>query len=171
MTNGLGNIQIFFGVVKTVLDASKVCRLQISIDNYTEKIPVADLPWYFPWYGLEYLPVENDVVSVIIFDENFSTGFYGNKVDLSKSSLDDSDYINYLEIFKRSVDDKNVLLTYIPSKGIQFINADSQVQIEVDKVSLFVESNSIVMTKDRIDIGNGIHLGFTVSHSYDSDTN
>lgn len=154
MYGELGNVQIFFGIVKTVQDDKKICRLQISIDNYTEKIPTEQLPWYFPWYGLNFLPVIGDVVSVIVFDENFSTAFYGKKVNLELSNLSDTDYVNYLEIFKRQISDKNVQLTYTESKGIQIINSTSEARVEIDRFSLFSEANSIVITKDRIDIGN-----------------
>jgi len=168
----LGNINIFFGKVLNVSDELKINRCQISIDGLTDEIVSDDLPWYFPWYGLNYLPIVNDVVSVIVFDNNFSTCFYGRKVDLVDGSLDEGDYENYLEIFKRNVDDKNVSLTYLKSKGIEFINDKNKVQIELDKISLFVDTNSIVMTKDRIDIGDSgqepIILGDKgVSHLHD----
>jgi len=154
MDSTLGNIRIYFGKVVSVSDEKKLCRCQISVDNYTEKIPKAELPWYFPWYGLNYLPVEGDIVPVIIFDDNFSTAFYSRKLDLKDAGLDDGDYANYLEIFKRTIEDKNVQLTYTTSKGIEFINGDGKIQIEIETLSLFVGTNSIVMTKDRIDIGD-----------------
>ena len=149
----LGEIKIVFGKVVDINDEQKICRCRISIDNYTDKLLIDDLPWYFPWYGLSYLPILNDIVPVIIFDENFSTCFYGKKIDLIDNSLGD-DYSNYMEIFKRVINDKNVQLTYKTSTGIEFINDKTKVQIEFDKISLFCEINSIVITKDRIDIGN-----------------
>ncbi len=148
----VGNINIYFGKVVNVSDESKICRCQISIDGLTDDIPVNDLPWYFPWYGLNYLPAVNDMVSVLVFDGNYSTCFYGRKVGLVDLNLDAGDYENYLEIFKRTIDKKNVSLTYLKSKGIQFLNDKTGVQIEIDKVSLFVDTNHIIMTKDRIDI-------------------
>ena len=150
----IGDIQIFFGKVVDILDDLKINRCRISIDGLTNEIKTQDLPWYFPWYGQNYLPIKNDVVSIIIFDSNFSTGFYGCKTDLKDLKLIDSDYENYLEIFKRSIDDKNIQLTYIKSKGIEFINGNGKIQVELDKLSYFVNSNSIVIDKDYIHIGN-----------------
>lgn len=150
----LGNVKIYFGKVVSVTDELKIFRCQISIGGLTDTIVVDDLPWYFPWYGLNYLPILNDVVPVIVFDDNFSTAFYGNKVDLTDQSLEEGDYENYLEIFKRTISDKNVSLTYKVSTGIEFINDINKIQIELDKVSIFSDVNSIVVTADRIDIGN-----------------
>jgi hypothetical protein len=149
-----GNTKIFFGKIVNVSDGLKLNRCQISIDGLTNEIISSDLPWYFPWYGLNYLPIINDVVSVIVFDDNFVTCFYGRKIDLKDIELSSDDYENYLEIFKRSIDDKNIALTYLKSKGIQFINDKNQIQIELDKLSLFVDTNSIVVTKDKITIGD-----------------
>lgn len=149
-----GDIKIFFGKVVDVKDTDKLLRVRVSIDGLTDEIAKDDLPWYFPWYGVNYLPEpETDVVSVIVFDGNFSTAFYGRKVNLSDISLGD-DYEQYLEIFKRLINDKQVQLTYKISTGIEFINDTGKIQIETDKVSLFSDVNSIVITKDRIDIGN-----------------
>jgi len=150
----IGDIQIFFGKVVDVSDDLKINRIRVSIDGLTDEIKTEDLPWYFPWYGQNYLPIKNDVVSVIIFENNFSTGFYGSKTDLKDLKLTDSDYENYLEIFKRSIDDKNIQLTYTKSKGIEFINGDGKIQVELDKLSYFVGSNSVVIDKDYIHIGN-----------------
>lgn len=150
----LGSVKIFFGTVVETTDEQKIWRCQIKIDGYTDKLEPEKLPWYFPWYGLNYLPEKDDIVSVIVFDDDFSTAFYGRKVWLLESDVEEDDYANYLEIFKRNIDDNNVSLTYKKSTGIEFINGDNKVQIELDKVSLFVETNSIVMTKDRIDIGD-----------------
>ena len=83
-------------------------------------------------------------------------GYYGRKIDCINRELEESDYEHYLEIYKRLVNDKNVQLTYTPSLGIQFINDTSNVQIEQEQVSVFVESvdkMSIVMTADSITIG------------------
>lgn len=150
----LGEVNIYFGKVVSVNDDLKINRIRVSIDGLTNELKEDDLPWYFPFYGLNYLPVKDDVVSIIIFDNNFSTAFYGRKIDLIDNKLDENDYQNYLEIFKRTISDKLVQLTYKTSTGIEFINSNGKVQIETDKLSFFVESNSIVMTKDRIDIGN-----------------
>jgi hypothetical protein len=150
----LGEINIYFGKVIDVTDTDKIYRVRVSIDALTDKIAKDDLPWYFPWYGLNYLPILNDVVPVIIFDNNFSTGFYARKVDLNKSELSDDDYENYLEIFKRQVSDKTVQLTYTKSKGIEFINDIGKIIILPDTLSMFIDKNSIVMTKDKITLGD-----------------
>jgi hypothetical protein len=145
-----GNINIFFGKVVDVTDPDKVWRVKVSVAAMTDEIPVDLLPWYYPWNGLEYIPVKDDVVPVMVFNNNLSTCFYGRKVGLSSSSISDGDYDTYLEVYKRG----DVSLTYVKSKGIEFSNKDGKVQVEVDKLSLFVANNSIVMTKDRIDIGD-----------------
>lgn len=149
----LGNVKIYFGKVASVTDEQKLCRAQIIVDGYTEENDPTLLPWYFPWYGLNYLPVKDDVVPVIVFDDNFSTAFYGRKVDLIDNGLKD-DYESYLEIFKRQIGDNLVQLTYTISNGIEFINGSGKVQIELDKTTIFSEANSIELTKDKIKIGN-----------------
>jgi hypothetical protein len=150
----LGNVQIFFGKVCSVSDEMKICRCQIKIPGITEQLEPTDLPWYFPWYGLNYLPVIDDTVCVIVFDNNFSTAFYGRKIDLVNAGLDEGDYENYLEIFKRLVNDNQIQLTYKISTGIEFINGEVKTQLELEKYSMFCKANSMIMTEDRIDIGN-----------------
>lgn len=150
----LGVTKIYFGKVVDVQDTEKLFRCKVSIDGLTNEIEKDLLPWYYPWYGLNYLPLENDVVPVIIFDENVVTGFYGRNVELNKSELSDDDYKFYLEIYKRIIADKTVELSYTKTDGIQFINGDSKIKIEIDKTTFFVESNSISISKDKIYIGN-----------------
>lgn len=150
----LGNIQIFFGKIKSVTDEDKICRCQVAIPGITEQLPVEDLPWYFPWYGLNYLPIIDDTVSVLVFDNNFSTAFYGRKLDLVDGKLDEGDYENYLEIFKRTVNDNQIQLTYKVSTGIEFINGETKTQIELEKYTMFCKSNTLTITEKRIDIGN-----------------
>ena len=153
----MSNIQIFFGTVKSVKDEDKLFRTQIVIPGYTDKIDEKELPWYYPFGGLQYLPEIDDVVTVLIFDGNFVTGFYGNKIKLNndnQSKLDDDDYTDYLEIFQKTVSDKNVQLTYTKSKGIEFKNDKSGSTIETDKYILFVDSTTITIEKDKIQIGS-----------------
>ena len=153
----MGDIQIFFGTVKSVKDEDKLFRCQISIPGYTDKLKESELPWYYPFNGLTYLPEPKDVVSVMIFDDNFVTGFYGSKLKLdedNQSKLDGDDYADYLEIFKKQVSDKNVQLTYTKSKGIEFVNDKTGTKIETNKYLLFVESTSITIEKDKISIGS-----------------
>jgi RNA binding exosome subunit len=149
----LGYIHIHFGKIVDVSDDLKINRCKVSIDGKTDEIKTEDLPWYFPWYGLSYLPLIDDIVPVIIFDENYSTAFYGNKLDLKDLNLDSDDYENYLEIFKRQIDDKTVSLTYKKSTGIEFINDKGKIQIEKDKLSLFGGNQQIIINDDSIKIG------------------
>lgn len=149
----LGNIKIYFGKVNSVTDDKKLNRCKVVIDGYTEGIDEVDLAWYFPWYGLNYLPLVNDIVPVIIFDDNFSSGFYGRKVDLDLNHMDDTDYENYLEIFKRTIDDKDVQLLYTLTDGIIFSNGNSKSNITIDDITHMVNGWGIKVTKDRIDLG------------------
>lgn len=144
------NSSVFFGKVVDVNDTDLLYRVRIAINGYTEKIPVEDLPWYYPFFGVQYLPIKDDIVSVIIFNGNFSTGFYNNKIDLAKSELSGTEYENYLEIYNRL----GVSFTYKESTGIEFINTDSKIQIEKEKVSILVKNNQIIIVKDRIDLGS-----------------
>lgn len=157
MRFSMGDIQIFFGTVTSVKDEDKLFRCQISIPGYTDKLEESELPWYYPFNGLTYLPEPKDVVAVMIFDGNFVTGFYGSKLKLdedNQSKLDEGDYADYLEIFQKQVDDKNVQLTYTKSKGIEFVNDKAGTKIETNKYILFVESTSITIEKDKISIGS-----------------
>jgi hypothetical protein len=153
------NINIYFGKVHSIKDEDKIYRCQIIIPGHTDTIAPDDLPFYFPYYGIYHLPEVDEIVPVMIFDGNFSTGFYGNVLVIPDGLLvsensDENDYNHYLEIFKRLVDDNLVHLTYKPSTGIEFINGESKEQIELEKITLFVKANTITMVEDRIDIGN-----------------
>lgn len=147
---------IYFGKVVDIKDSDKMLhRVKVAVDGYTDKLTGDDLAWFFPFYGVNYLPELNDEVPVIIFDDDFSTGFYGQRVNVVSRSLADGDYESYLEVYKRQVDNKLVQLTYTKSKGVEFINGTTKQIIALDKISLFVEGNQILMTKDRIDLGTG----------------
>lgn len=151
----LNNVNIYFGKVVNISDEEKLYRCQVSIDGYTDQIDIEKLPWYFHWYGLNYLPLLNDIVPVIIFDNNFATGFYGKKVNVAGDNIDDGDYENYLEIFKREIDGSNVELTYTVSKGIMFTNKDTTVNLTVDDLQLLVGGWGITVTDKKIDLGTG----------------
>jgi hypothetical protein len=153
----LGEVKILFGKVIDISDTDKLFRCRISITGFTDEISKDDLPWYFPWFGITYLPELNDIVPVLVFDENFSTCFYGKKVDSKLESINDTDYENYLEIFRRKISDKNVQLTYTKTNGIEFINDTGKLQIETAKITLFVGSNSISIDKDKIYLGDKNH--------------
>lgn len=159
----LGNIQIFFGKVHAVHDADKwICRCQIKIPGITDEIENPDmLPWYFPWYGREYLPEIDDTVPVLVFDGNFTTAFYGRKINLEDAGIDEGDYDNYLEIFKRNCDGNDVQLTYKTSKGIEIFNGTedgstgSKLHLELDMYTIWCQGNFIQVKEDNIKIGSG----------------
>ena len=44
-----------------------------------KEIEIKDLPWYFPFMGADYLPLVNETVCVLIFNDNITQGFYSNK--------------------------------------------------------------------------------------------
>lgn len=148
------NNMILFGKVVSVKDDNFFHRIRCTVDGYTDQLTEDELPFYFPFYGVNFLPLVDDIVPLFVFDGNFSTAMYGRKVDVVSRELDEADYENYLEIFKRSVDDNNVQLTYTPSTGIELINKDSKAQIEIDKITLFVKENQIFMDSDYIKLGN-----------------
>lgn len=155
----LGKIDIFFGIVHSVKDKEQLLRCQIRIPGYTDKLNADELPWYWSWGGLNYLPEKGDSVPVIVFDRNFSTAFYGKKVNVhdkvnTDAELNDGDYDNYLEIFKRNVNDKNIQLTYKVSTGIELGNGETKTQTELEKYTIFCKANTVTITEDRIDIGN-----------------
>jgi hypothetical protein len=150
----MGQIKIFFGKVHSVLDESKILRCQIIIDGFTNELNPDDLPWYFPWYGINYLPLKDDIVPVLVFDDDFAMCFYGNKIHQNDIGISDDDYEYYLEIFKRTIGDELVTLRYTKTAGIEFINADGKIVVEKDKISFFVETNSIIVTKDKITLGD-----------------
>jgi hypothetical protein len=150
----LGDINIYFGKVVDIKDDQKIFRCKVKINGYTEKIEITDLPWYFSWNGISFLPEIDNVVPVIIFDKNFNTGFYSNKkVNLEGNEISDENYDNYLEIFKRSIDNKNVQLTYTKSEGIQFKNDVSQIQLLIDNINLICGNNKIEITENKINLG------------------
>lgn len=142
-------VQIMFGKVVAVNDDQKLHRVKVSIQGYTDQIAIDDLHWYYPFFGVNYIPIINDQVPVLIFNNDFTTGFFNNKVDLEAIEYDDSEYENYLEIYKRL----GVQLTYNETDGIRFINQKSLVQIEDGRASMYVEDNQITLNKDRIDLG------------------
>lgn len=155
----LGKISIYFGKVHSTDDPQKLLRCQVIIPGFTEKLNAGELPWYWSWGGLNYLPVKGDTVPVIIFDNNFSTAFYGKKLDIHdkvniEAELSDGDYVNYLEIFKRNINDSNVQLTYKTSTGIELVNGETKTQTELEKYTIFCKANTVTITESRIDIGN-----------------
>lgn len=147
------DIQILFGKIVSIDDDKFTNRARVKINGYTDTLETDKLPFYYPFFGRLYLPRINDTVPVIIFDSNFSTAFYGCKVDLDSNNLSKEDYENYLELYKRIVNDKQVFLGYTESKGIELINDKSNVIIKEKQFKLEVEENPVTVTKDKITLG------------------
>lgn len=151
----MNEIKLYFGKVVSVSDDMKLNRIKVAIDGFTDKLSVDDLDWYYPFFGVHFIPVINDTVPVIILDDNFTTGFYNHRISLTDlqqlSSLNEgSEYENYVELYNRL----NVRMTYKESEGIVHENHNSKSVIETDKIRHSVGSNQIMMVEDRIDLGN-----------------
>ncbi len=149
----LGNIKIQFGTVVDINDEDKIYRCRVLIPGFTDNIEVDSLPWYFPWYGVNFLPQLNDEVPVIVFDDNYLTCFYGRKIKLEDAGIDSGDYENYLEIFRREIAGKNVKLTYTESEGILFLNDEAKVQIQKDMIDFVCGNTLIQITKQKVHLG------------------
>lgn len=149
---GLNSIKIYFGFVEDIEDTEKVFRVRAKIKGYTDEIVKDNLPWYYPWYGVNYLPEIGDEIPIIIFNDEFANGFYEKKADVIKrESLSEDDYNTYLEIYKRESD--KVSLTYEKSKGIIFNYDKSTVNIDKDKIINKVTDDSVsTLTAKDLDI-------------------
>lgn len=144
------DIQIYFGKVVDVSDELKINRVKVTIPGHTEQIPVDQLPWYYPFFGIDYLPIKDDEVPVIIFNNDFTTGMYNNRLVANESiDYDGSEYENYLEIYKRN----GVQLSFNEADGIRMINQKSLLQVEDGRVSMYVEDNQVTLNESRIDLG------------------
>ena len=139
-------VDIFFGKVVDVNDTSKLNKVRVSIPGYTDLIPTNKLSWYFPFFGQNYLPEKDDEVGVIIFDYDFTRGFYSNKLDINAVDYEDSEYRNYLELYNRL----GVELKYTESRGIEFKNNSAKVQIEQDQIKVITD-NGIGVTINKSD--------------------
>ncbi len=129
----MSNIKILFGTVASVKDEEKINRIQVSIPGFTDEIEIKDLPWYFPFMGVDYLPLVNETVCVLIFNDNITQGFYSNKnISLKSNGLEGTEYENYLEIYKRL----EVELSYKESFGIQLKNKESNIQIDEEVINI-----------------------------------
>lgn len=167
----LNSIKIYFGFVEDIDDTEKVFRVRVKIKGYTDEITKENLPWYYPWYGVNYLPEIGDEIPILIFNDEFANGFYEKKADVIKrNNLSDDDYKTYLEIYKRESD--KVILTYEKSKGIIFEYDKSQVNIDKNKIINKVTDNSkstltekdfdMIINELQIRVDNG---GFTFKKS------
>lgn len=148
----LNSIKIYFGIVEDIDDTEKVFRVRAKIAGYTDTVEKDNLPWYYPWYGVDYLPEIGDEIPIMIFNDEFVNGFYEKKADVQKrANLSDEDYKTYLEIYKRESD--KVKLTYEKSKGIIFEYDTSTVNIDKDKIINKVTDNAkSTLTKSDLDI-------------------
>ena len=147
---GLNSIKIYFGFVEDVDDTEKIFRVRAKIPGYTDSIQKDNLPWYYPWYGVNYLPEIGDEIPIMIFNNEFVNGFYEKKADVEKrSELSDDDYKTYLEIYKRESD--KVRLMYQKSKGIEFEYDKSLQIIDKDKIVSKVNDSKITLTDDMME--------------------
>lgn len=167
----LNSVKIYFGFVEDIDDTEKLFRVRVKIKGYTDTMIKENLPWYYPWYGVNYLPEIGDEIPIIIFNNEFVNGFYEKNADIKKiESLSDEDYATYLEIYRR-VSDK-VSLTYEKSKGINFNYDKSNVNIDKDKIidsvgdkaksTLTSNDLDIIIGELQLRIDNG---GFTLKKS------
>ena len=158
---GLNSIKIYFGFVEDVDDTEKIFRVRAKIPGYTDSIQKDNLPWYYPWYGVNYLPEIGDEIPIMIFNNEFVNGFYEKKADVEKrSELSDDDYKTYLEIYKRESD--KVRLMYQKSKGIEFEYDKSLQIIDKDKIVSKVNDSKITLTDDMMEtIVNNLMLKMT----------
>ena len=156
---------IYFGDVVDVADSEVLNRVKVSIPGKTNELSTDELSWYFPMLGMDQLPIVGDKVPVVIFNNDFTTGFYLKKLvdsDNSQSLFSGTEYENYLELYKRL----GVQITYNEADGIQNINKNVKVQLLEDVYHKFVRPseddefvegdkkiNHFKMTHDRFDLG------------------
>ena len=146
----LNSIKIYFGYVEDIEDIDKVFRVRAKIKGYTDEIEKDNLPWYYPWYGVNYLPEIGDEIPIIIFNNEFTHGFYEKKADVIKrDNLSDEDYKTYLEIYKRDGD--KVFITYAKSKGIQLSYDTAIHTIDKDKIISKVNDTTLTITDDMME--------------------
>jgi len=165
----MGIFNIYFGKVVAINDDQKLNRIKVSIKGKTDELSIDDLSWYYPFLGMDQLPIVNDTIPVIIFNDDFTTGFYLKRLvraddKQNEFDKDSDDYADYLEIFKRN----GIQLTYNKTDGIQFINKNTKIQSLEDEINIFIRDNEnsqfepnkpakvnhIKATKNRIDLGS-----------------
>lgn len=145
----LNSIKIYFGIVEDIDDTEKIFRVRAKISGYTDTMEKDNLPWYYPWYGVDYLPEIGDEIPIVIFNNEFVNGFYEKKADIKKrENISDEDYKTYLEIYKRDSD--KISLTYEKSKGVNLNYDKANVNIDKDKIIDKVgdDSKSTLTAKD-----------------------
>lgn len=155
---GLNSIKIYFGKVVDLDDSEKLFRVKASIIGYTDQIEKENLSWYYPWYGINFLPKIGDEIPIIIFNNEFAHGFYTKKANNNSLEVSDDDYKTYLEIYKR--EDDKVTINYQKSKGIVLEYDKAVTNIDKDKIISKVTDNakSILTEKDYNIIINSIQF-------------
>lgn len=149
--SGLNDVKIYFGIVDDIVDDEKIFRVRAKIKGYTDKVETRDLPWYYPWFGVNYLPDIGDEIPIIIFNDEFVNGFYTKKADIKKrENLSDDDYKTYLEIYKQDID--KVKLIYEKSKGINFSYDTANLNIDKDKIVNTVGDSKSIFDDNQLDI-------------------
>lgn len=147
----LNDIKIYFGIVDDIVDTDKIFRVRAKIKGYTDQMETRDLPWYYPWFGVNYLPDVGDEIPIMIFNQEFANGFYTKKADVVKRDyVSDGDYETYLEIYKQDID--KVKLIYEKSKGINFTYDTSNLNIDKDKIVNTIGDSKSTFDDDKFDM-------------------
>lgn len=150
MSEKINNIKVYFGKVVKVDDEDNKFRIKATISEHTDKISVDDLPYYYSWYGVNYLPEIGDEVPIVIFNDDFRLGFYEKKADNKPRELSKEDYNTYLELYKRDSD--KVYMRYEKSKGIQLEYDKSKQQIDKDKVVITVNDTKLTIDDNQLEV-------------------
>lgn len=151
MANDLNSIKIYFGFVEDIEDTENLFRIRAKIKGYTDEIEKENLPWYYPWYGINYLPEIGDEIPIVIFNDEFTHGFYEKKADIVlRGELSKEDYNTYLELYKRDSD--KVSITYRKSKGIELEYDTAKQTIDKDKIVSKVNDTTVTVSDDMVEV-------------------
>lgn len=151
MANDLNSIKIYFGFVEDIEDTENLFRIRAKIKGYTDEIEKENLPWYYPWYGINYLPEIGDEIPIVIFNDEFTHGFYEKKADIAlRGELSKEDYNTYLELYKRDSD--KVSITYRKSKGIELEYDTAKQTIDKDKIVSKVNDTTVTVSDDMVEV-------------------
>jgi hypothetical protein len=153
-------VNIAFGKIISVEDPLKLHRCQVKLNGLTHLLDDDDLPWYYPHYGITKLPIIDDIVCVLYINNQVENGLYTNPIYvdgkklLNKKGITDDNYVDYLELFYKTVDKKLVKLTYTKEEGIVFQNNEAKQTIELEKITMFFKNTGYVIEDKLIHIGN-----------------
>lgn len=153
MKSELGNIQIFFGQVVDIDDPCQSLRCRVAIQGKTDQIEKEKLPWYYSFGGINSLPAVGDEIAVLIFDNNFATGFY-NKSLINGSVQTVANYKDYVEVFKKMTGDTDAAITYSMSQGLELHNDKSKINAGLTNLSLSCGDNNISISEQGITLGS-----------------